>query len=119
MESARHTCREMESVIARREICKPEERKDKKTKEDREGREVGGKRGGHGEECRQCLLLLSDWSSRAGVGGEDTGETDSEEELPVAIFQSLVYPGLSPASGSFPKCCMGRKEGQELLSSFR
>lgn len=85
-----------------------------KNKEDREGREVGGKRGGHGEECRQCLLLLSDWSSRAGVGGEDTGETDSEEEL-----QSLVYLGLSPASGSFPKCCMGRKEGQELLSSFR
>lgn len=34
----------------------------------------------------QCLLLLSDWSSRAGVGGEDTGETDSEEGPPVAIF---------------------------------
>lgn len=67
----------------------------------------------------QCLLLLSDWSSRAGVGGEDTGETDSEEGPPVAMFQSLVYPGLSPAFGSFPKCCMGRKEGQELLSSFR
>lgn len=37
MESARHTCREMESVIARREICKPEERKDKKTKKTEKG----------------------------------------------------------------------------------
>lgn len=68
---------------------------------------------------RQWLLLLSDCSSRAGVGGEDTGETDSEEGPPVAIFQGLVYPGLSPASGSFPKCYMGRKEGEELLSSSR
>lgn len=51
MESARHTYREMESVIARREICKPEER----NKEDREGREVGGKRGGCGEEWRAVL----------------------------------------------------------------
>lgn len=70
-----------------------------------------------GRNGRQWLLLLSDWSSRAGVDGEYTGETGSEEGPPVAIFQSLVYPGLSPASGSFPKCCMGRKEGEELLSS--
>lgn len=38
-------------MIARREFCKPEERE----KEDGEGREVGGKRGGRGEEWQAVV----------------------------------------------------------------